>query len=168
MIGMAVALQKILQPRHFAERVGADQHRAADAALDQVDPAQDQRAHDALAEIGFGHQQRPQLIRRDQQRFDIALGMAVDQRDAAGELADLGEKLTRPLVDDRRDAAEPIALGDRDVACEDDEHAGADFAGLEQHVARTIVPEFAEPAHPRDFVRRQRRKGLIVAGKRKG
>ena len=31
-----------------------------------------------------------------------------------------------------------------------------------------IVPEFAEPAHPRDFVRRQRRKGLLVAGKRKG
>ena len=116
MMGMAVALQKILQPRHVAERVSADQHRAADAALDQVDPAQDQRAHDALAEIGFGDQQRPQLLRRDQQRLDIALGMAVDQRDAAGELADLGEKLTRPLIDDRRDVAEPVALGDRDVA----------------------------------------------------
>ena len=99
MVGMAVAPEKILQPRHVAERVGADQHRAADAALDQADPAQDQRAHDALAEIGFGDQQRPQLLRRDQQRFDIALGMAVDQRDAAGELADLGEKLARPLVD---------------------------------------------------------------------
>ena len=80
---------------------GADQHRAAGAALDQADPAQDQRAHDALAEFGFGDQQRAQLIRRDQQRLDIALGMAVDQREAAGKLADLGEKLPRPLIDDR-------------------------------------------------------------------
>ena len=78
----------------------ADQHRPADAALDQADAAQDQRAHDALAEIGFGDQQRAQFVRRDQQRLDIALGMAVDQRDAAGELADLGQKLPGALVDD--------------------------------------------------------------------
>ena len=71
------------------------------AALDQIDPAQDQRAHDALAEFGLGDQQRAQLIRRNQQRLDVALGMAVDQREAAGKLADLGEKLPRPLVDDR-------------------------------------------------------------------
>jgi hypothetical protein len=61
--------------------------------LDQADPAQDQRAHDALAEFGFRDQQRAQLIRRNQQRFDVALGMAVDQRDAARQLADLGQKL---------------------------------------------------------------------------
>ena len=136
MVGMAVAPEKILQPRHVAERVGADQHRAADAALDQADPAQDQRAHDALAEIGFGDQQRPQPLRRNQQRLDIALGMAVDQRDAAGELADLGEKLARPLIDHRRDVAEAVALGDRDMAGQDDEHAGTDLAGLEQRFAR--------------------------------
>ncbi len=77
-------------------RARADQHRAADAALDQADPAQDQRAHDALAELGLGDQQRAQFLRRDQQRLDVALGMAVDQRDAAGELADLGQKLPGP------------------------------------------------------------------------
>ena len=92
---------------------GADQHRTAGAALDQADPAQDQRAHDALAELGLGDQQRAQLLRRDQQRLDVALGMAVDQREAAGKLADLGEELPRPLVDDRRDMAEAVALGDR-------------------------------------------------------
>ena len=98
MVRLAVARQEILQPRHVAERDRADQHRAAGAALDQADPAQDQRAHDAFAEIGLGHQQRAQLIRRNQQRFDIALGMAVDQRDAAGKLADLGHE-TAPAPD---------------------------------------------------------------------
>ena len=145
---------------------GADQHRTADAALDQADPAQDQRAHDALAEFGFGDQKRPQLIRRNQQRFDIALGMAVDQRDAAGELADLGQKLPRPLVDDRRDMAEAVALGDRDMARQHHEHAGADLAGLEQGFAIPVASRLPEPAHPLDFVMRQRRKGLLVTWKR--
>jgi hypothetical protein len=109
--------------------------RAADAALDQADPAQDQRAHDALAEIGFRDQQRAQFVGGNQQRFDIALGVAVDQRDAAGELADLGQELTRALIDHRRDMAKAVALGDRDFARQYHEHAGPRLAGLEQRCA---------------------------------
>ena len=60
---IAVTGEKPLQPDDTARSRRPDQHRAADAALDQADPAQDQRAHDALAEIGFGDQQRPQLLR---------------------------------------------------------------------------------------------------------
>jgi hypothetical protein len=51
------------------------------------------------------------------------------------------------------------------MAREDDEHAGADLAGLEQRFARCIRPDLAEPAHPRDFVRGQFRKGLLITGK---
>ncbi len=58
MMRKAVAGEKSLQANDAAGIRGADQHRAADAALDQAHPAQDQRAHDALAEIGFGDQQR--------------------------------------------------------------------------------------------------------------
>ena len=144
-----------------------DQHRTADAALDQADPAQDQRAHDALAEIGFGDQQRAQFLRRDQQRLDLAFGMAVDQRDAAGELADFGQELARALIDHRRDMAEAVALGDRDMTRQHDEHAGPRLAGLEQHFAVPIGAQLAEPAHAVDFMRRQRREGLLVARKRK-
>ena len=132
MMRIAVAGEKSLQADHAARIRRADQHRAAGAALDQADPAQDQRAHDALAEIGFRDQQRAQSLRRNQQRFDVAFGMAIDQRDAAGELADLGEKLTRPLIDHRRDMAEAVALGDGDMAGQHDEHAGSGLAGLEQ------------------------------------
>ena len=162
----AVAGEKALQANDAAGILWPDQHRAADPALDQADPAQDQRAHDALAEIGFGDQQRAQSLRRNQERFDVALGMAVDQRDAAGELADLGEKLPRPLVDHRRDVAEAVALGDRDMAGQHHEHAGPGLAGFEQHFAVLVTAQLAEPAHARDFLRRQRRKGLLEAGKR--
>ncbi|KAH2808169.1 hypothetical protein KXV85_006087, partial [Aspergillus fumigatus] len=149
--------------RHVAERVRADQHGTADIALDQADAAQDQRAHDALAEIRLGHQQRAQIFRRDQQRLDHAVGMAVDQRDAAGELADLGQELPGPLIDDVGDVAEPVAIADDDVARQDHEHARAGPAGLEQRLAIGVTALFAKPAHAVDLVRRQRRKGLVVA-----
>ena len=125
----------------------------ADAALDQADPAQDQRAHDALAEIGFGDQQRAQFLRRDQQRLDLAFGMAVDQRDAAGELADLGQELARPLIDHRRDMAEPVALGDRDMP-----DSTTNMPGPGLPVSNSVSPcligaQLAEAAHAVDFMR---------------
>ena len=165
---LAVARQEVLQPRRIAEGGRADQHGPADAALDQADPAQDQRAHDALAEIGLGDQQRAQFVRCNQKRFDTALGMAVDQRDAAGELADLGQKLPRPLIDDRRDVAKAVPLGDRDVARQHHEHAGAGLAGFEQPFAVLIAAHIPEPAHAVDLMRRQGRKGLLLTWKRRG
>ena len=168
MMRLAVAVEEILQPRHVAERRRADQHRAARAFLDQGDTAQDQRAHDALAEIGLGNQQRAQSLRRNQQRLDSAVGMTVDQRDAAGELADLGQKLSRSLIDDRRDAPKAVALGDHDIARQHHEHAGAGLAGLEQCFAVLVAADLAEPAHALDFLRRQGRKGLLMPWKRNG
>ncbi len=69
-----------------------------------------------FAEIGFRHQQRAQPLRRNQQRFDVAFGAAVDQRDASRQLPDFGKELPRPLIGHRRDVAEPVALGDHDMA----------------------------------------------------
>jgi hypothetical protein len=166
MMRIAVAGEKSQQANHVARIRGADQHRAADAALDQADPAQDQRAHDAFAEIGFGNQERAQPVGRDQQGLDIAFGHAIDQRGAAGELADLGEKLARPLIDDRRDVTEAVALADRDMAGQHDKHSGSGLAGLEQFVAVPVMNDVAEPAHARDFLRRQRRKCLLITRKR--
>src|SRR5712672_1889694 len=94
--------------------------------------------------------------------------MAVDQRDAPGELADFGRRLARPLVDDRRDTAEAVALSDRDMARQQHEHSGAGLAGFEQGFAIPETSRFAEPAHAFDFVRRQRRECLLEARKREG
>src|SRR4051794_9640610 len=112
----AVAGEEALQPRDCRRLRWSDHDRAARAALDQVAPAKDQRRRDALAEIGLGDQERAQPLRGNQDDLDIALGVAVDQRDAARELGDLSEKLPRPLVDDRGDMPEAVALGDGDVA----------------------------------------------------
>ncbi len=163
MVRITVAGKEALQPDQAGRLRRSDQHRAADAALDQADAAQDQGPHDAFAEIGLRDQQRAQPLRLDQQGLDIALGAAIDQRDPAGKLADFGQKLSRPLVDHRRHMAEPVALGDGDMAGQQHEHARAGLAGFEQHLAVAVALDFAEPAHALDLGGRERRKRLVVA-----
>lgn len=104
-----------------------------------------------------------QPLRRQQQRLDVALGAAIDQRRPAGELAEFGQELPRPLLDQRRDMTEPVALGDGDMALQHDEHARSGLAGLEQQLAMRIGADFAEMLHARDFGCCQRRKGLLGA-----
>ena len=64
-MGMAVPVEEILEPGDGGRCRRADEHRAAGAGADQRDAAQDERAHDALAELGLGDQQRPEVLGRD-------------------------------------------------------------------------------------------------------
>jgi hypothetical protein len=82
-VGMAVAAQEILQPVQRGIAAVADQHRPAALAFEQADAAQDQRAHDPLAEVGLGDQQRAQPLGRDHQDFAVGGRGRVDQRGAA-------------------------------------------------------------------------------------
>ena len=161
-----VAGQKTLQADDAARIRRADQHRAANTALDQAYPSQDQRAHDAFAEIGFGDQKRAQALRRDQKSFDIAFGMTIDQRDTAGELPDFSEELSWSLIDHGRDVAEAITLGDRNMAGQDHEHARSRFTRFEQLFTISVTLDVTEATHARDLAWRQRRKRLLVARKR--
>ena len=86
-------LQESLQSQQLGGLRLADQHRTAGAGFDQPDPTQDQRAHDALAKVRLGDDQRAQLRRRHQERLDILLGVTVDQRVTTGELRDFAGKL---------------------------------------------------------------------------
>ena len=57
---MAVAAQKALQAQHIVILGAAEDDRPSNAGPQHRDPAQDQRAHDALAELGLRDQQRAQ------------------------------------------------------------------------------------------------------------
>jgi len=63
--------------------------------LNQTDPAQNQRAHDPLAQIRLGDDQRAQLRRRHQKRFNVFVGMRIDHRRQTGELTYLGPGTAR-------------------------------------------------------------------------
>ena len=83
---LTVAAQKNLQPQHVAIVGAADDDRAAGAGFQQPDAADDQRAHDPLAELGFGDQQGAQPVRRDDQRLHRLLRGGVRQRRPSGQL----------------------------------------------------------------------------------
>ena len=76
---LTVALQKILQAQHIGSLRLADQYRPAGARLYMRHAAQDQRAHDAFAKVGFGNDQGTKPIGRKQQRFNIIFRIRIDQ-----------------------------------------------------------------------------------------
>ena len=165
-IRIAVARQESLQPHQIGKRWRADQHRPANSALNEIHTAQNQSAHNALAQIGFRDKQRTEFVRRDQQRLHIAFGGRVHERATARELSDLGQELPRPPIDHRRDMTHAIALGNADMPRQDDKHARADFAGLEQPRAVLILADLAEPAYAPNLLIRQLRKRLFESRKR--
>ena len=67
----------------------------AGAGLQQADAAQDQRAHDPLAQFGFRNQQRAQPVRRNDQRLYRLLRDGVHQRRPAGQLRQFAHELRR-------------------------------------------------------------------------
>jgi hypothetical protein len=132
--------------------------------LDQVDPAKDQGARDPLAELGLRDQQRAQPLRGDQDDLDLALGVPVHQGRPRGQLPHLGQELPRPLLHDRLPDAQPVALGDRDLAAQHHEHPRAGLARLEQQSPR---PRTAAPLRSGAGGRSRRGQGrerLLVPG----
>lgn len=59
LVRLPVARKESRQPKHATGAGRADDQRTRDAALEEPDTAQDQGAHDALAELSLGHQQCP-------------------------------------------------------------------------------------------------------------
>ncbi len=92
---MPVARQESLQRHEACVMPLADENRSASAFFDQRHASQNQRAHDALAQFGFGHDQRAQTVGVDQQRLDGFERQSVDQRMAPRQLTDFGEKISR-------------------------------------------------------------------------
>lgn len=89
--------------------------------------------------------------------------MAVDQGRAAAQLADFGKELARALAHDGHHVPEPVALRDRHHALEQNEHAGARFAGGEQPLPAGEALHRSEVRDARDFGIAQDGKGLVEA-----
>ena len=64
-VRMPVAREKPREPQDVRTARATDDHRSADAALEQADPAQDEGAHDALAQLRLPHEQIPQPVARE-------------------------------------------------------------------------------------------------------
>ena len=127
-------------------------------------PAQDQGAHDPLAQLGFGDQQGAQPVGRDQHRLDRRPGEGVDERRAAGELGELAHERAGDIGDEDAPMSQPVALGDLDLARDDQRQAVPGLADPDQRLAGRIGARRPEAAQPLDLGRLQDRKHLLAAG----
>jgi len=105
LVGMAVAAEKTFKPKHIGVLRTTHDNRPAGAGLKQTDPTQNQRAHDPLAKLCFGDQQRAQFFRRDDECFDLRLRMGVDESRSARKLRQLAHERSRPMGHDLAAAA---------------------------------------------------------------
>ena len=167
-VRVAVALEERLQAQHVRRLRVADDHGSTHAGFDERDAAQDQRAHDALAQIGFGDDQRAQLIRRNQKRLDLIVRLSVHHRLPPGKLRNLGEKLAATSAGERHDMTKPVAQARAHGALQHDEHPRARLAGGQQTLACCVATHRAEAADARDFGFRELREQLLAAAGERG
>src|SRR5262245_54950053 len=163
-MGMAVAPEKFLEPEHVAATRVTDDDRPGEASFEKSDASQDERAHDALAELGFGHQDVAQAARSDHENLDRFHRHRVDQRGTAGELRKLTHEPARSMRDDRLAPPENVVLRDRELSAQYHEHARAGLAGGYQLLACGMAPHLAEAPQPVDLGGRPSREPLRIAG----
>ena len=165
------------QPRHVRGPGCPDEHRASEAELDQRHSAQDERAQDALAELGLGDEQGSQRFRRNNDRLHVTNGPGVEHAQVrpSGELTDLGNDLARnrlrhffdrcpePLREScrRHGLSQSIACLDRDPAGQDHVHPGDGLANLEERCSGRELPDLAETADAVDLGLGKDRKHLV-------
>jgi hypothetical protein len=77
----------------------ADDHRPAHPRLQETDAAQNEGAHDPLAEFRLGDQQCPQSIWRDDQGLDGFARARIRQRRSPAELRQLAQELASATGD---------------------------------------------------------------------
>ena len=117
---MRIAAEKVIQPKHVAVIGAADDNRSSRPGFEEADAAQDQGAHDPLAELRLRNDQRPQPVRRNDQRFDRLARIGIHQRRSARQLRQFAEECAGALGDNRRLAAGGVALKGLDPASQDD------------------------------------------------
>ena len=82
----------VLVASHVAVARRTDDDRSTAAHLQQCYAAQDESAHDALAELGFRDEQRAKSVRRDHQRLDGTDRMRIDQARPPRKLGQLAHE----------------------------------------------------------------------------
>ena len=128
---MPLRREEVTEPDDVTRKCGAHEHRAARTGLDQCHAAQDQRAHDLLAECRFGDQQIMNLLAGDEQRLDCIDARCVHERGPAGKLTQLAGERAGAMVDHGHVVAMTVAAGDTNRAGEHEQDAGREFAGFE-------------------------------------
>ncbi len=142
----------------------ADQRHRALLMLHQRDAAQDEGAHDDLADIGFGNDQPPEIGARHADHLGRPRCASADQDLAVVEQVELAGELARAMAVDDTFLAMIAMIDDLDLAGADEEEIDRAFAAMEDIIA---VCQRLVQAETRDSARHvlaQHREGLLEPG----
>ena len=99
-IGMTVPGQELLDPQRAGAMVRADEDDVAEAAGDELAAAQDEGAHQDLAELAVGLHQRQQPLALDLDHFPVLGAAQPHQAAAAREHVDFAGEVAGRVHDD--------------------------------------------------------------------
>ena len=141
----------------------ADDHRPADAVLEHLRAAQNQRTHEPLAKLGFGDQQSPHSVGGKDQRLDQLAGYGVTERRPAGELRQFAKE--GPRAECVKVPAHAVGLVAVNVhlAAENDSEADANFANPRKCVPHREAADLPETPSTLDIRRIEMRENLVAA-----
>ena len=116
---------------------------------------QDQRAHQALAEVCLGNQHRAQAVGGDRDGLDVGECLLVHEVRTARKLGELTHEVAA-LMDDDLPAMTSAGLSDFDPPRQDQHQPRPDLAGPRQHVAglRCAAHQTWRAAQPSSVKRR--------------
>ena len=165
-VRVPVAREELLDPQRPGRVVRADQDHVAQASCDQLHAAQDEGAHQDLAQLGVALDETRQSIARQLDQLAAFPHPRLDQGPAARDHVHLAGELARAVDGDQRLAAHG-GPDDLDAAADHDEEGHRFVPGVDQHLARLRHPAAAVGGNPRDLRGRQRGEDPVRAGGRR-
>ena len=135
---VAVAREELLDAQRARGVRRADQHDVADAVRDQLDAAEDERAHQDLAQLGVGLHQASSCSRVELDRPRPARWRARAPASGGRDHVRLAGELARPVHGHQR-VAQAGRPDDLDLSGSDDEERDGWVAGLDSTSPRAIA-----------------------------
>ena len=152
---MAIAGEKAFKPHHVAILRISDDRRATRAQFDHGGATHHQGIQDSIAEFRLGYEQRPDLIRWNQQDCHRSQRAPIHERCLARELSHLSQHLSWTLDGECFARARFEVSDEFDVAGEDHGKTVSDIADIEQGFPRLKRANLAKTTDPFDLLRRQ-------------
>jgi hypothetical protein len=135
-MGITVAAKKILEATEMRRARYADQHRARSSLLDQTDAAEDEGAHDDLADLRRANHQCAYMRGIEgQRRATLGAGSAAGQHPPAGKLIHLAGDLAHVMRCDWCLSIEGVPTHDVDRAFQHEPGRRVSLADVEHDLA---------------------------------
>src|SRR5437773_3637125 len=139
-VRVPIAGQELLDAQRSRAVCRADEHDISVAAGDQLEAAQNERAHQDLTELSVRLNDREQRVAIELDDFPWLADADLNEDWSAGEHGAFAAEHARSERDDELlDAVR--RPDDLDAASDDDEHAHRRLAGLEQDFAARHLPK---------------------------